>query len=341
MGTRARLLETGYERDLAFEPFQPQTPGSGQVLVEVDACGVCYRDLVDRDGRFPWLQLPVTPGHEAAGRVVAVGPDVTRWAVGDRVGTLHRDHCGECPACRHGQTSLCPMAAWVFGLLADGCYASHVLAPENALYALPPDGPAEGLCTLHCTAGTAYRGLAVHGDLQAGQRVLVTGANGGVGGAAIQVAKRMGADVTAVVRHRRHGAFVESLGADTVVISDEHGFHRRMPAQVDLALDCVGSPTFNCSLRSLRMGGRVIVIGNVVETRASLNLGYAIINGLHIIGSSGATADDMQALLALHARAPLDFDAMRAEVLPLSQADQAQRKVLAGGLQGRIVLDCR
>ncbi len=341
MGRRARMLETGWSTDLGIEAFTPPTPGPGQVLVRVEACGVCHRDLVDRDGRFPWLQLPVTPGHEAAGRVQAVGADVTAWSVGDRVGALHRDHCGACPACQRGDTSLCPNAAWVFGLVADGTYATHLLAPATALYRLPEGDTAADLAALHCTAGTAYRGLVVQGRLAAGQRVLITGANGGVDAAAIQVAHRLGGRVTAVVRDTAHAEFVAAQGADDVLVDPGDSFHRRLPSPVDLVLDCVGSPTFNSSLRSLRMGGHVVVIGNVSADKAALNLGYAIINGLHITGSSGATADDMAALLALHADQPLDLPALRHATLPLAQADRAQRMVRAGGLRGRIVLDCR
>ena len=95
------------------------------------------------------------------------------------------------------------------------------------------------------------------------------------------------------------------------------------------------------SLRSLRMGGRAVAVGNVSEARVSLNLGFAIVNGLHISGSSGATAQDMARLLELHAVKPLNLALLRDRVWPLSRADEAQRAVRAGGLRGRIVLDCR
>src|ERR1700761_3164119 len=136
---RARLSHRGWDHDLTFEPAAPEpAPPTGRlVLVAVEACGVCQRDVIDRAGRFAFMQLPITPGHEAAGRVIAVGDEVTRWKVGDRVGTLHRDGCGECDACKRGETSLCPSAAFVLGILADGGYASELLVPELGLYALP------------------------------------------------------------------------------------------------------------------------------------------------------------------------------------------------------------
>lgn len=341
MSRRARLLSKGFDSPLIVEDYEPCAPGPGEVLVAVEACGVCHRDLIDREGRFPWLQLPITPGHEVCGRVEAVGDGVTTWAVGDRVGTLHRDHCGECGACQRGETSLCPNALWVYGLLVDGGYATHVVARPDALFRLPEDADPLDVCSLHCTAGTAMRGLVVQGGLRSGQRVLVVGANGGVGAAAVQVAVRLGAEVVAQVRRQEAVAYVESLGAHRVVVDAGSGFHRKVGAPCDVVLDCVGSPCFNSSIRSARMGGHIVVVGNVSEARASLNLGYAIVNGLHIHGSSGATADDMARLIELHEASPLDLPLLRGTTLSLDQAEAAQQQVRAGGNRGRVVLDCR
>ena len=148
---RVRMLETGFTRELELVEAPVPEPSGSQVLVAVEACGVCYRDTIDRSGRFAFIQLPVTPGHEAVGRVVAVGSDVQHWKVGDRVATMHRDSCGTCPSCRAGDTSLCPFAASVLGLLVDGGYSSHVIAPERCFYAMPEEIPAEMAAILHCT----------------------------------------------------------------------------------------------------------------------------------------------------------------------------------------------
>ena len=331
---RARLVASGWDQDLVYEPAaeDPPAPQGPMVLVAVEACGVCHRDLIDRGGRFAFLQLPITPGHEAVGRVVAVGSEVTRWKVGDRVGTLHRDGCGDCAACAEGETSLCERASWVFGILTDGGYASSLSAPESALYALPDELPAAEAAAYQCTFGTAYRGL---NGVQRGQRVLITGANGGVGAAGVQVGKALGAEVIAVVRDEKQREFVASLGADQVIVDGGNDFHKQVRG-IDAALDCVGQPTFNATLRSLRIGGRVTVVGNVVAERAMLNLGYVIVNALRITGSSGATARDMAALLELRQRHPLRLPI--AEELPLAEADAAQRRLRAGGIRGRLVL---
>lgn len=339
---RARLQRTGWDADLAIEEVaEPPAPQRDQVLVEVEACGVCFRDCIDRAGRFPFIQLPITPGHEAVGRVVAVGPDAGEWRVGDRVATMHRDFCGACPACAAGEVSLCTSAAAVLGLIIDGGYATHLCAPQRCFYRALDSQPAAHAAVMHCTFGTAFRGLrrAVDGDVDRlrGARVLVTGANGGVGLAAVQLAARLGAEVVAVVRAADHVDAVRDHGAAHVVVDAGGGFHKRVPGgAVNVALDCVGPPTFNAALRALQVGGTVVAIGNVVPDRVELNLGYAITRGLRIVGSSGASRRDMADLLALHERAPLRVVIDRE--LPLAAADEAQRAVQAGGLRGRVVV---
>jgi acryloyl-coenzyme A reductase len=338
-GERVRLLQIGWDADLAHEISTDPlpSPAGAEVLVEVEACGVCHRDLIDRAGRWPFLQLPVTPGHEAAGRVIATGPNVRDFGPGDRVGTMHRDACGQCAACRKGETSLCEGAAWVFGIMADGGYARHVLAPESALYALPQAMPATDAAIFHCTFGTAYRDVMTLGKVRAGERVLVTGANGGVGLAAVQIASRLGAEVVALVRSAEHTDFLRQLGARDVVVDAGATFHEQNAAAgIDLAIEAVGHSTFASTLRTLRLGGRMVVVGNIVPERVALNLGALITRGLTLIGGSGATRTDMAELLELHRTKPFTIAIDR--VLPLSRADAAQRLVRAGGLKGRIVL---
>ncbi len=332
---RVHLTQTGWAQDLEadFTPQETPTPRPDQVLVRVHACGVCYRDLIDREGRFPFLQLPRVPGHEAAGEVVAVGGKVTDFAVGDHVGTMHRDACGGCEACVAGEPSLCAGAAWVLGLLADGGYARHLLVPASALFPVPRDLPWAHAAVLHCTYGTAWRALVTVAGVQAGQRVLVTGANGGVGGAAIQIAARLGAEVVAVVRDPARVEYVRGLGAHQVEVDDSGRFHKRVGG-IHVAVDCVGAPTVNASLRSLAVGGQVVLVGNVTDARVELNVGRLIVFGVRLAGVGGANRADMRALLASG-----PFEVPIAATLPLERADEAQRRLRAGGVEGRLVLE--
>jgi acryloyl-coenzyme A reductase len=335
---RIRITATGWETPLLLEDAgDPAAPVGDQVLVRVEACGVCHRDLLDRTGRFPFMQLPVTPGHEAAGTVLAVGPDVTEWKVGDRVATMHRDACGGCASCLAGETSVCQNALAVLGILADGGYATTLTVPQSALFAVPVDLPWPHAAILHCTFGTAWRDLVTLGKVKAGERLLITGANGGVGAAAVQIGRRLGAEVVAVVRSERHRDFVARMGADVVVVSEGTKIHDQPEVgKVDLALDTVGAPTFASALRALRTGGRIVTVGNVVAEKVPLNLGFLITYGLSILGGTGATRRDMEGVLGLHTRQPFDFPIERE--LPLAAADEAQHLVRQGNLHGRIVL---
>jgi len=336
---RVRIVETGWDTDLAVEmgPDEPPVPEGDEVVVAIEACGVCFRDLIDREGRIPFIQTPVVPGHEGVGHVIAVGPDVRDFAVGDRVASMHRNACGQCRACRSGNTSLCESAAFVLGLMADGAYARFLRVPESGLFRVPVELPAPEAAVLHCTFGTAWRSMVTVGGLTEGERVVVTGANGGVGSAAVQIAARFASEVVAVVRSEGHEDFLRQLGATRVLVSPDLAFHRE-PGMggFDLVIDNVGSPTFNASLRSLGVGGRLCAVGNVVPDRTDLNVGLVIVMGLKILGAGGATRSDMEALLAEHARRP--FEVAIDRTLPLSRADAAQRLVKAGGLEGRVVV---
>lgn len=336
---RIRLDELGWDAPMVVEEMpDPPAPSGNQVVVEVDACGVCHRDLIDRGGGIPFMTLPITLGHEAAGRVAAVGPDVTRWQVGDRVATLHRDSCGTCERCREGEDTLCQNGFHALGIVADGGYATRLTLPERSLYAVPDELPVAEAAILNCTYGTAFRGLRA-GGCGPGRTVVITGASGGVGSAAIEVASRMGAHVIAVIRDAGRTDYVTELGVDTVVVDPGNGFHK-VPetANADMVLDCVGEPTLNSSLRCLRLGGSVISVGNITQERLSLNVGLVIVKALRIIGSSGASPRDMADLIELRGDQPF---AMTITELPLDEAEAAHQRLRDGGVPGRLVLRAR
>jgi NADPH:quinone reductase-like Zn-dependent oxidoreductase len=227
----------------------------------------------------------------------------------------------------------------VFGLMVDGGYAQTLIAPDSALYGLPPIDKlsAAEAAIFHCTFGTAWRSLVRVGELKDGEKVVITGANGGVGAAAVQVARRRGAQVVAVVRREGHAQFLHDLGAHDVVVAPDGRFHRRPEAAgADIVLECVGPGTFRSSLGCLRLGGRLLVVGNVDGGRAEINLGAVVVRGLKVMGPGGATSADMRLLLSEHGWSPWSFPAQ--EILPLEEADAAQRRVRQGGLSGRLVL---
>src|SRR3954447_19345766 len=139
--------------------LNPPPPQADQVLIRIRACGVCYHDLLVRDGTFRHLvKLPLVPGHEMAGDVLAIGDAVTRTKVGDQVASTNRETCGHCDLCRTGQEGICPHQHF-FGHNGPGGYAEFACIRENALSVVPRAVPPEVACTLACAVGTELHGI--------------------------------------------------------------------------------------------------------------------------------------------------------------------------------------
>jgi D-arabinose 1-dehydrogenase-like Zn-dependent alcohol dehydrogenase len=329
------IREPGGVEKLEWSELPSPVPGAGQVLVKVAACGVCYRDLIDREGKYSFMKRPVVTGHEFAGEVIAVGPGAN-LQIGDRVATIHRPPCGECAACLRGDETHCLQSLASYGLTADGGYAEEAILWASSTVKVPDKLPLDQACFLHCTAAVALRGLRHHGRLQSGDTVVITGASGGVGVHAMQVAKILGARVVAVTSNPEKEKALREHGADEVIVGTE--FHKQIGATAQVALDLVGAPTFNSSLRSLGMGGRLVVVGNVTTSRVELNPGYCIMRELSVYGSSGATRAELAEILSWAADGKLR--PVIAERMPLSEARRAQEKLYARGAIGRQVLIC-
>lgn len=338
---RAIVLEqTGGPENLKLKDWPVPKPGEREVLLKVHACAVCYRDIVDRTGRFPFIRLPTIPGHEFAGEVVETGPGVTTLAKGDRViNQLHR-RCGTCRPCLSGHSMHCENAPDFFGVTAPGGYAEYVAVHELALVKIPPSIAYDVAATLMCTAGTALQGMRDHGRLQAGEKVVITGASGGVGMAAIQIARIMGAHVIAITGSPHKVELLREAGAHEIIVNQDGKFHaevlRRYPGGADMAFDAVGAPTFNASLRSLRADGRVVLVGNITGEYLSINPGLVVVKGLAVLGSDGSNPQDLMDIFGWVERGlyrPYIYAHM-----PLDRAAEAQQMLERRGVVGRIVL---
>jgi len=186
-------------------------PATGQVRVKVEACGICHSDALVKEGIWPGLQYPRVPGHEIAGRVDAVGANVTSWAVGQRVGVgWHGGHCFVCEQCRRGDFVMC-VNRKVTGIDFDGGYATHVIVPATALAAIPDDLPAEEAGPFMCAGVTVFNALRNSGA-RAGELVAVHGI-GGLGHLGVQYARRMGFETVAINRGKEKEELARQLGA--------------------------------------------------------------------------------------------------------------------------------
>src|SRR5438477_9070222 len=205
----AQISKPGGDFELVERDI-PQ-PGPGQVRVKVEACGICHSDVLVKDGLWPGLQYPRVPGHEIAGRVDAVGDRVTNWKKGARVGVgWHGGHDFTCDQCRRGDFAMC-VNRKITGIDYDGGYAEYMIAPAEALAALPRGLPAEEAGPFMCAGVTVFNALRNSGA-RPGDVVAVQGI-GGLGHLGVQYARRMGFETVAVGRGRDKEALARKLGA--------------------------------------------------------------------------------------------------------------------------------
>ncbi|APR84341.1 Alcohol dehydrogenase [Minicystis rosea] len=334
------LREHGEPERLVLENIPDPSPAADEVLVRVRASSVCGRDLIDRRGGFPMMKMPAILGHEMAGEVVRVGAAVKGFSPGDRVVNLQRPSCGACRRCLEGEPVLCEGAWQSLGLTVDGAYAEQVITWPRGLVKLPAAIPFDVGSTLMCTAGVALRALRGRAELEVGETLLITGASGGVGQAAVQIARHMGARVVVTTTSPDKVEELTKLGAHHVVVSEKHRFSDdvlKAVGQVDAALDLVGAPTIVSALRCLRMGGRMVVLGNIELSKVDLNPGMLIVRGLSILGGVSCSARDLTDVFAM-----VESGALVPRIdrrLPLDRAAEAHRLLAERKVVGRVVLE--
>jgi D-arabinose 1-dehydrogenase-like Zn-dependent alcohol dehydrogenase len=194
-------------------------PDVGKVRIKVEACGVCHSDVFVKKGAWPGLQFPRVPGHEVAGRIDAVGSNVTEWKIGQRVGIgWHGGHCFVCEQCRRGDFTMC-VNRKVTGFDFDGGYAEYMVAPAAAVAAIPDSLPAEEAGPFMCAGVTVYNALR-HSGARGGDVVAVHGI-GGLGHLGIQFARQMGFRTVALGRGKDKEPLAKKLGAHYYIDSAE------------------------------------------------------------------------------------------------------------------------
>ena len=303
------------DRDLSVTDQPAPETGSAEVLVRVRACGLNGADLLQLEGLYaapPGAPADI-PGLEMAGEVVGLGPGATRFAVGDRV----------------------------MGILGGGGQAELCVAHERVLMPVPERlswAEAGGLAEVFTTAHDA---LFTQGGLRAGERLLVHGAAGGVGSAAVQLGRAAGARVTATVRNPDSREQVAALGAS--VIAPE-GFEEHGP--FDVILELVGGPNLPGNLKALDLDGRIVVIGVGAGRTSELDLQQVMQKRARIFGSTlrARPLEQKAATARAVERSVLPFIADGqvtvpvAATFPLEQAQSAYDRFAAGGKHGKIVL---
>jgi NADPH2:quinone reductase len=316
--------EFGPIEDLAYQDTADPTAGKGQVVINVEAAGVNFPDGLLVQGLYQMKpDRPFIPGNEVAGTICEIGEGVNGWKIGQRV------------------IALCMM----------GGYAEKVAVPQTHILPLPDAIPADEAAALVTAHATAHHALKQRAQIQPGETLVVTGAAGGTGLAAVQIGKQMGATVIAVCSTAEKLATAKANGADILINYTEQDLKQAIKDATegkgaDVVYECVGGDAFHACSRSMAWNGRLLVIGFAGGEIPSFPVNLSLVKGYAVVGVFWGSftqhqprdfAANMQELLSwyLHGKVKVVVDTS----LPLARAKDALCKVMGREVQGKMVLN--
>ncbi len=328
-----QITKPGTDFELVERPI-PEL-ARNQVRIKVEACGICHSDALVKEGHWPGLQYPRVPGHEIAGRIDAVGADVTNWKPGQRVGVgWHGGHCFTCEPCRRGHFILCQNEK-ITGISHDGGYAEYMIAPSEAVAAIPDELPAAEAAPLLCAGITVFNALR-HAGAHSGDLVAVQGI-GGLGHLGIQYARQMGYRTFAIGRGKDKEPLARKLGAhhfvDTSAGDPAQELQYFGGARVILAT-APDSKSISALVNGLSVNGKLVVVGASPEPISASPL--QLIPGRKSLqgwaSGSAIDSEDTMRFSALSGVRPM------IESFPLEKANEAYQQMITGKARFRVVL---
>jgi D-arabinose 1-dehydrogenase-like Zn-dependent alcohol dehydrogenase len=310
-------------------------PGAGEVRIKVQACGVCHSDVLTKEGGLPGIQYPRAPGHEVAGVIDELGAGVALWKVGQRVGVgWHGGHDGTCPSCRRGDFVNCSNLK-IAGISYDGGYQEYMLAPVEALAAIPDSLGAVEAAPLLCAGITTYNALR-HSGAMPGDLVAVQGI-GGLGHLGIQFANKFGYKVAAVGRGPQNATLAKKLGAHVYIDSKATNAAEELQklggAQAIIAT-APSSKAMSELIDGLGPNGKFMVVGATTDPIEVTPI-QLIFGTRSIQGWASGTAVDSEDTLRF---AELTGVRPMIETFPLEKAAEAYARMLSGKAEFRVVL---
>ena len=328
-----------YQKPLSLEEVARPAPKADEVLIKVQACGVCHSDLHLAESDWPQLgrilKRPLILGHEVVGSVIEKGSQVIEPALGTRVGIswIHWT-CGECELCKEGRENLC-QAQIITGATVDGGYAEFVCAKASHVARVPDNLTSQEAAPFLCAGVTVYRALKNVG-IQPGQRVAIFGV-GGLGHLAIQIAKMAGAYVFAIDITETKLTLARKLGADKTLnatTSDAIAAVRAVKGVHVAMVTSAAKPAYDMAFGSLRRGGTLIVVGVPKEplTLPAINM---VGGEFRILASSVGTRADVREVLDLAAAGKVRC---QTQSRPLDEINEVFDDMRRGSIDGRVVL---
>jgi D-arabinose 1-dehydrogenase-like Zn-dependent alcohol dehydrogenase len=319
-----------------FEIVERQIPepGAASVRIKVHACGVCHSDSVTREGLFPGIQYPRVPGHEVAGVIDAVGPGVSGWEPGQRVGVgWNGGYCGYCDNCRRGEFFAC-VRGQTTGVTYDGGYGEYMIAPASAVALMPAELPPVEAAPLMCAGLTTFNALRNSGA-RPGDVVAVLGL-GGLGHLGVQYAAKMGFHTVGIARGKDKEPLARRLGASAYIDSQAQDPAAELlklgGAKVILATVTSGE-AMSAVQGGVAVNGTLLIVGAAESMQVSL---IPLFMGCRSIkGWYSGTSIDSQDTLAFSLRAGVR---PMIEPYPLERVAEAYDRMMSGKARFRVVL---
>lgn len=336
-----QLVGQGQPGTFELRTLPDPQPAPDEVVVTVRACGLNHLDLwLEAAGLPVKVPLPRTPGGEIAGVIKSVGHAVRDWQPGTAVAVQSNLFCGECEFCQRGDESLC-LRGELLGVNRDGGFAEQVLVPARALVKIPRGLDFNASAALTLAGSTAMHMLTNRTQVRKGDWVLVMGGASGVGSAAIQIAKHLGARVVSTASTEAKQRLAHELGAEAVV--NPHDAH--WPAAVrqitdkrgvDLVVEHVGGPVLARCFECLARGGTIVTCGATAGREVTLNLWPIFVKQQRLIGSYGRNRADILATLEWAAAGKIA--PVIDSILPLAETPAAFAKLRAREVQGKLLI---
>ena len=327
---------------LLLKEMPAPEPGPGEVLLRVRACAVDQFDLKIRYGTVPHAKPPIILGHEIAGEVAGLGPDVTAWTVGQRVASTLYLTCGRCRKCQTGRETICENFLGYLGIQTPGGYAEYTTVPAANLVELPASIPFVQASILANAVGTPFHAFTKRMRLQPGERLIITGAGGGVGLHAIQLARLMGALVMAVDIGPAKLEAARTYGADITIdpTQDDVAEVARDWTKgegVEAVLELTGAATIPTNLKALGKGGRLVIVGFHTGSDFSLQASQVVANEWEILGSRNVTKRELAEVVALVEAGRIT--PIVTGIYPLEDAETIHTRLSEQQIVGRVVLE--
>lgn len=336
-----QLIAFGKPGQFEYRDVPDPQAGPGEVVVQVMACGLNRLDLwLEENGLPIQPTLPRIAGCEISGRVIQVGPEVNHWKPGDRVAIQSNVFCNRCEFCERGEESLC-LRSELLGIQRDGGFAEKVAVPAHLLVALPATVDFATSAALTLAGSTAMHMLTDRAKVKAGDWVLVMGAASGVGSAAIQIAKGLGAKVITTGTTEAKRALGKQLGAEHALDPADP----KWPAEVrkltnkrgvDLCIEHVGGDLLPKIFDCLARGGTVVTCGATAGRNITFDIWPFFVKQQRLIGSYGRNRADMRATLEWAAAGKLK--PVIHSIFPLERTADAFAALRARGVLGKVIV---